>query len=181
MRIHADGSFHYVGYVRLVLFRIEVLQLLAGVLLMLAQVEVCARVDSLHLLEAEGHLELDVGSRIGIVSQLVVVVEAVLVGTEAERLVPLHAECLPVLEPLQLLTRCHEKLHLHLLEFPHAEDELTGDDLAECLSDLGNAEGNLRGLVFCTLRKLTKMPCAVSGRRTWHRRRWIPSRWRTSG
>jgi hypothetical protein len=36
-------------------------------------------VNTLYLLEAEGHVELNIGSGIGIVSQLVVVVETVVV------------------------------------------------------------------------------------------------------
>ena len=38
-----------------------------------------------------------------------------------------------------------KKLHFHLFEFPHPEDELAGHDLvAERLTDLGDAEGDLQ-------------------------------------
>ena len=67
-------------------FRVEILDVLAGELLMLGQVEIRTAVDAFHFLEAEGHQELDVRSRIGVVSQLVVVVVAVMVVAEAQRL-----------------------------------------------------------------------------------------------
>ena len=39
---------------------------------------------------------------------------------------------------------CHEELHLHLFELPHAEDELPRHDLvAESLAGLGDPEGDL--------------------------------------
>ena len=54
------------------------------------------------------------------------------------------AEVLPVLEPLQLGARLAEKLQLHLLKLPGAEDEVArGDLVAEGLADLAHAEGQL--------------------------------------
>ena len=42
-----------------------------------------------------------------------------------------------------------EELHLHLLEFAHAENELTRDDfVSERLADLGNAERQLHAAAF---------------------------------
>ena len=111
---------------------------------MLREVEVGAAVYALHLLEAERHVELDVGSGVGVVSQLLVVVEAVVLGAEAQSLVPLHAQLLPLLEVLELGARLYEELHLHLLELAHTEDELACYDLvAERLADLCDAERNL--------------------------------------
>ena len=96
---------------------------------MLAQVEPCTRVDPLHFFESERHLVLDVGSRVGIVCQLIVIVEAVLVRAKTKSLVPFHPYFFPVFEPIQLFTRYDEELHLHLLELPHAEDKLACHDL----------------------------------------------------
>ena len=111
---------------------------------MLREVEVGAAVDAFHLLEAEGHVELDVGGGVGIVGQLVVVVEAVVLCAEAQVLMPLHAGLLPLGEPLELGAGLDEELHLHLLELAHAEDELAGHNLvAEGLTYLCDAEGQL--------------------------------------
>ena len=44
---------------------------------MVAQIKVGTGMDSLELLEAEGELELDIGGCVGVVRQLLVVVEAV--------------------------------------------------------------------------------------------------------
>ena len=118
---------------------------------MLAKVEVGTREDTLYLLEAEWHVELDICSSISIVSKLVVVVEAVVLSTETEVLMPLHTYFLPLSEPVKLCTWLDEELHLHLLELTHTEDELTCNDLiTECLTDLGDTEMNLHtaGLLY---------------------------------
>ena len=142
--VHTDRGLDDVGSIALVTFRVEILNLLATILGMLAEVEVGAGVDTLHLLEAEGHVELDVGSGIGIVSQFVVVVETVVLCPEAQVLVPLHAGLLPLGEPVELCTGLDEELHLHLFELTHTEDELACYNLvAESLAYLGNAEGKL--------------------------------------
>src|SRR5690554_1865788 len=110
---------------------------------MLAQVEVGTGVNTFHLLEAEGHLILNVCRCIGIVRQLVVIVKTIFVRTKTKCLVPSHTNCLPVFEPLQLFSRRDEELHLHLLELTHAEDELARHDLiAERLAYLSDAEGD---------------------------------------
>ena len=125
-------------------FRVEILDVLAGELLMLGQVEIRTAVDAFHFLEAEGHQELDVRSRIGVVSQLVVVVETVVIRPETERPMPFHTRIAPFGPPPHLLARADEELHLHLFELTHAEDELPRHDLvAERLADLGNAERQL--------------------------------------
>ena len=97
--------------------------------------------DALDLLETEREVVFDVGRGIGIVRQFVVVVETVAVVAEAQCTVPGHTGLLPLLPPLHLLAGTYEELHLHLLEFAHAEDELAGHDLvAERLSDLRDSE-----------------------------------------
>ena len=142
--VHADGGLHAVGNVALAGLGIEVGELLSAQLLMVAEVEVGAGVDTLELLESEGEVELDVGGGVGVVGELLVVVEAVVLVSHSEYLMPLHAGFLPLLEPFHLGAGLAEEFHLHLLEFAHAEDELAGDDLvAEGLAYLGDAEGDL--------------------------------------
>ena len=76
--------------------------------------------------------------------QLVVVVETVVLSTEAQGLMPLHTSFLPLREPLQFRTGLYEELHLHLLELPHTEDELTSYNLVtESLTNLSDTERNL--------------------------------------
>ena len=69
--VGAGRGLHDVGEVALVRRLVEVLQLLAGVLLVPAEVEVAAVVDALDLLPAERELVLDVERRAGVVGQLV--------------------------------------------------------------------------------------------------------------
>ena len=73
----------------------------------------------------------------------------------------------PVLVPLLVGPGLDEELHLHLLELTGTEDEVARRDLvAERLADLRDAERRLLARADCmTFMKLTKMPCAVSGRR----------------
>ena len=51
---------------------------------MLREVKVGTRVDTLNLLETEWHIELDIGSGVGIVSQLLMIVITVHVVAETE-------------------------------------------------------------------------------------------------
>ena len=142
--VHADGRLDDVRGVGHILLRIEVFDLLAGELLVVPQVEVRAAVDALELLEAEREVELDVGGGVGVVGQLLMVVEAVVLRAHAEVHMPLHAGFLPLGEPVELCAGLDEELHLHLLELAHAENELPGHDLVtEGLADLRNAERNL--------------------------------------
>ena len=142
---------------------------------MLRQVEVGAAVYALHLLESERHVELYVGCGVGIVGELLVVVETVVLRTEAQRLMPLHARLLPCVEPLQLRAGLHEELHLHLFELAHAEYELPCHNLvAERLAYLRDAERHLHasGLLhveivyeysLCRLRAQIYLACRVCG------------------
>ena len=52
---------------------------------MVAQVEIRAGVDALDLLEAEREIVLDIGCCVGVMGQLLVVVETVVFVAEAER------------------------------------------------------------------------------------------------
>jgi len=107
----------------------------------LTQVVIGAGVDTFHLFEAEWEFKFDIGCSVGVVSQFFVIVEAVAVVAESEGTVPFHAGLAPVVEPFELFTRTNEELHLHLFEFAHTENKLTGHNLiTECLTDLGDTE-----------------------------------------
>ncbi len=111
---------------------------------MLREVIVGTAVDTLDLLEAERHLELDICSCVGVESKLLVVVETIVLIAHAECLVPSQAGLLPIFEPVHLRAGLAEELHLHLLEFAHTEDKLTGNDLvAESLTNLSNTKRQL--------------------------------------
>ena len=75
--VEADGSLDDVRRVALVGVGVEVLELLARVFGMGGEVEVGAAVDAFQLLEAEGEVEFDVSGCVGIMGQLLVIVEAV--------------------------------------------------------------------------------------------------------
>ena len=54
---------------------------------------------------------------------------------------PFQPVLLPLCKPVEFSTGLDEELHLHLLELPHPENELTGDDLvSESLPYLGYTE-----------------------------------------
>ena len=142
--VHADGSLHAVRHVALVGLRIEVLDLLAGQPLVVSEVEIRPGVDAFKLLESEREVELDIGGCVGVMGELLVVVETVVLGSHTEIDVPFHTVLLPLAEPFHLGPRTAEELHFHLLELSHPEYELAGDDLvAESFSDLGYSERNL--------------------------------------
>ena len=57
---------------------------------------------------------------------------------------PSHATLFPLVKPLELCAWLNEELHLHLLEFSHAEDELACYNLvAEGFAYLRNSEWDL--------------------------------------
>ena len=147
--VYTDGRLNDIGGIRGILLRIEVLNLLAGELLVVAQVEVGAAVDTLQFLEAEGEVELNIGRGVGVVGQFLVIVETVVLGTHSQVHMPLHAGFLPFFEPFQFRSRFDEELHFHLLEFTHAENELSGYDfVTESFPDLGDTERNLHTACF---------------------------------
>ena len=132
--------------------------------------------DTFHFLEAEGQLELDVGGSIGIVSQLVVVVETVVLCAEAKSLMPLHTGFLPRGKPVKFGTGLYEELHFHLFKLAHTENELTGNNLVtEGLANLCDTEGQLHtaGLLhvhvvhkdtLCSLGTQINLACTVGSR-----------------
>ena len=141
--VGAGGGLDHVGDVALLRLLVEVLQLLARELRVLAQVEVAAVGDPLELRPADREQVLDVRRRRGVVRELLlrVLAQAQVVGADAEAGVPALALREPVLEPRAGLVRRDEVLHLHLLELARAKDEVAGGDLvAKGLADLGDPE-----------------------------------------
>ena len=142
--VESDGGLEHVRHVALLRLRVEVAQFLVAVLFVLFQVKVRARVDALELFEAHREVEFDVASGIGVVGQFHVVVEPVVLLAEAKGFVPIDSGVFPVVVPRLLRARLDEELHLHLLEFTHAENELARDDLvAEGLANLRNPKRQL--------------------------------------
>ncbi len=157
--VQAYGRLDHIGDVVLPEFRIEVLQLFAGELFMAREVEIRSGMDPLQFLEPEGKPEFDICRCICVMRQFLVIVEAVLFGPHPQGQVPFHAGLLPVLIPFLLLPGPDKKLHFHLLEFPHPEDKLTGDDLvAKRLADLGDPEGDLHPPRFLYVQEIHKDP-----------------------
>ena len=92
---------------------------------------------SFHFFKTERHFEFDIGSGIGVMCQFVVVMETIFVISESQGLMPFETRFFPFGEPLEFFARTNEKLHFHLFEFPHAENELARHDfVTECFSYL---------------------------------------------
>ena len=109
---------------------------------MALQVEVRSRVNAFDLAPAEREQVFDVLGSCSIVCELLVRLAAQSVGLDAERREPVPALLPPVLEPCGLGAGRNEELHLHLLEFARAEQEVLRVELvAERLADLRDAEG----------------------------------------
>jgi hypothetical protein len=71
-----------------------------------------------------------------------------------------------VVVPLHLGAGLDEELHLHLLELPHAEDELPRDDLvAEGLAGLRDAEGDLHARALLHVQEVHEDALCRFGRR----------------
>ena len=126
--VGAGRRLDHMGHVALARGGVDVLELLAGVLGVLAQVEVAAVGDPLELRPADREQVLDVAGGARVVGELLGVVraQAQVVGADPEPRLPAHPLLEPVLEPLSGLGRRHEELHLHLLELARAEDEVAG-------------------------------------------------------
>ena len=89
----ANGRVEYASGTRqnldaMVQFRIEILDLLSREFLMLTQVEIRTAMYTLHFLESERHLELDIRSGVSVVSQLLMIVITILLISQAKSLMP---------------------------------------------------------------------------------------------
>ena len=130
----------------LVLFLVEIGEVLAGVLLMLLEVIIGAVGHAPELAPAEGEHKLKVRGGLGVEGELLrlVIPEAQILILDVKAQQPVVAEVAPVLEPLQIGAGLAEELQFHLLKFPDAEDEVTGCDLvAKAFAHLAHTEGKL--------------------------------------
>ena len=145
--VTAQRGLDDVGDVVLVGLAVEVLQALAGSLLMAGQVvvgTVCNAPQLTPVGEREG--VLDIGGSAAVESQLcrLVVTQAQVLLLDAKAQQPVLAVVLPVSEPVQIGAGLAEELALHLLELAGAEGEVArGDLVAEGLAHLADAEGQL--------------------------------------
>src|ERR1044071_3993446 len=93
--------------------------------------------NSLQFFETHREIELDIARGVGVVREIQVIVETIVIIAETEHLMPLHSLFLPELVPLHLLAGLHEELHLHLFKLAHPEDELARYDfVTKCFTDL---------------------------------------------
>ncbi len=127
----------------LVVVRVEVAEVLPGVLRMLLEVVVGSICDPLQLVPVPGKPVLDVDGLGRIVAQLILAMgpDAEIGLGHAESEIPAEASLLPVGEPFVHLLGPDEVLHLHLFELAGTEHELTWSDLvSERLAHLGDPE-----------------------------------------
>ena len=103
--VNTDRSFDYVRSIRLIQFRIEIFDALAGELLMLRQVEVSARVNTFHFFESERHQEFDISSGICVMSQFIVIVITIACIAESKSFMPFQTDFFPFLEPVKFSSR----------------------------------------------------------------------------
>ena len=124
---------------------------------MTREVEIRTRVNTLNLFKSEWHLEFDISSGICIVSQFLVVVEAIFLISKSEGFMPTQAELFPMFEPFQFLTRTNEELHLHLFEFTHTENKLTSNDfISKGFTYLANTKRHLHSTGFLHIKEIDK-------------------------
>src|SRR3978361_1013492 len=89
--------------------------------------------------------------------QFNVIVKTQFFGRNTHAFVPFFASIFPVTVPFHLRAWANKKLHFHLFKFPHAENELTGNNLVtESLSCLRNAERNFHPAAFLHIQEIYK-------------------------
>ena len=111
---------------------------------MLREVEIRTAMNAFNLLKAKWHLEFNIRSCIGIMSQFLVIMEAIFLIAQTECFVPFQAEFTPMIKPFKFRTGLNEKLHLHLLKLAHAEYKLACNNLiSECFTNLSNTKRQL--------------------------------------
>src|SRR6056297_1638797 len=93
------------------------------------------------LFKAKRKFKFNIVSHVGVMSQLIVLVEPEFILIDSQGIVPFHTEFLPVLKPFLFFSGSYKILHFHLLKFPHTKNELTGHDfISKSFSNLGNTE-----------------------------------------
>ena len=70
---------------------------------------------------------------------------------------PFHARFFPMLVPFFLGAGLNEKLHFHLLKFPHSKDELSSYDfISKCFSNLCDTEWQFLTRRFLHIQEVDK-------------------------
>src|SRR5450759_141303 len=112
---------------------------------------------SFNLLEPEGKFKFNISGSICVMGKFDMIVEAVILTTETESLMPSHSHLFPFLKPLKFTSRLYKKLHLHLFKFPHPEYKLSGNYfIAECFSYLCNSKRYLHSPCLLNIKKIDK-------------------------
>src|ERR1700730_11393208 len=98
--------------------------------------------DTFNFFKADGKFIFNITGGVSIMRQLYVVMEPIFFLWNTKTQMPFHSFLFPEVVPFLLCAGPDEELHLHLLEFPHPENELAGNNLiSECLTDLCNTKG----------------------------------------
>ena len=142
--VQAAGRFHDVGVVATLRLVVEVGQVLAAGLGVLAEVVVGAVGDAFQFRPAPREAVFDVVAVLGIMGQFVgsVAPKTEVFLAYAVGHIPVEASLDPLFQPLFVRAGFDEVLHFHLFELASSESEVPGRNLvAERLAHLGDAEG----------------------------------------
>ena len=167
--VNAQRRLDAVGDVALVRHRVEVFQRLAGVVLMLRQVVIRAVGDAPEFTPAEREQEFEVRRRLGVERQLLrlMVAQAQAVLFDAQRKQPLLAEANASSRTTRKSSPGLQKNSSSICSNSRTRKmKLPGViSLRKDLPICAMPAGSFLRVERMTLAKLTKMPCAVSGRR----------------
>ena len=144
--VRAEGRLNDIRHIASVRLRVEIGEVLAGMLLMAGEVIVRAVCNAPKLSPAEREQILNIRRRLGVEGELLLAVVAQadvrFVQTEVQK--PVFAEIFPVVEPVEVRARLTEEFALHLLKLANTENEVArGDLISEALAHLTNAERHL--------------------------------------
>ena len=113
---------------------------------MLGKIIICTIRDAPQLAPPEREQKLNIRSPFAVEAKLLrrMIAQPHLIFLNSKVQKPVTAEAPPILEPFQIRARFAEKLQFHLLKFTGTECKVARRNfVAERLSDLSDAEGNL--------------------------------------
>src|SRR5690606_1078334 len=111
--------------------------------------------NAFQLLDSKGELVFDVGRSVSIMRQVFVLVKSKMLFGCTQGQMPPHPFFFPVFVPFHFATWRDEVLHLHLFEFAHAEDKLSGYDfIPKRLTDLSYTKWNFLPRCFHHVQKI---------------------------
>src|SRR5699024_8413091 len=149
--------FDHVWNVALVKLRIMIHHFLFAKFLVVPEIEVGPRVDTFYLFESDGEIVFYVERRVCIMRQLHLLMNMVFAGRNAQAHVPPHPFLFPELVPFLLCTGPDKKLHFHLFELTHPENELSCNNfVTECLAHLRNSKRYLHTSRFLNVQEVYK-------------------------